>query len=117
MAWRDWANPPIQSTQVASSDPSTATLVAEVTGLIDRVYEVRWCVGASTGALFRLEHALSSGLGSTGIRDQTMVFTASNQSAEYVFAYKGEVGDRFRVLVNSSFTGSVAGKISAEVMT
>ena len=117
MAWRDWANPPIQSTQVASADPTTATLVAEVPGLQDRLYEVRWCVGASTGALFRLEHALSTGLGSTGIRDQVMVFTGSNQSAEYVFSYKAESGDRFRVLVNSSFTGTVSAKISAEVMT
>lgn len=117
MGFRDWGNPPILSTQVASADPSTATLLAEITGLQDRLYEVRWCVGASTGALFRLEHALSSGLGSTGIRDQIMVFTASNQSAEYMFNYKAETGDRFRVLVNSSFTGAVSAKIAAEVLT
>lgn len=114
---RDWGNPPLQSTQAASSDPSTSTLIAEIQGLKDAYYEVRWAVGASTGALFRLEHALSSGLGSTGIRDQTMVFTGSNQTSEFIFGYKAETDDRFRVLVNSSFTGSVAGKISAEILT
>src|SRR5687767_10031613 len=108
---RDWGNPPIQSTQAATSDPSTSALLAEVQSLKDAYYEVRFAVGASTGALWRLEHALSSGLGSTGIRDQTMVFTGSNQTSEFVFGYKAETGDRFRVLVNSSFTGSVAAKI------
>lgn len=114
---RNWGNPPIQSTQAAASNPSTSTLLAELSSLAEGLYEVRWCVGASTGALFRLEHALSTSLASTGIRDQTMVFTGSNQSAEYVFGYRVETGDRLRVLVNSSFTGSVAAKISAEIFT
>jgi hypothetical protein len=120
MSHRDWGNPPIQSTQAASSDPSTSTLIAELNssnGLIGGLYEVRWAVGASTGALFRLEHALSTGLGSTAIRDQAMVFTGSNQTSEFVFNYKLEAGDRLRVLTNSSFTGSVAAKISAEQFT
>ena len=117
MAWRDWSNPPVQSTQALATDPSTATLIAEVQSLENKLYEVRWCVGASTAAIFRLDHALSSGLGSTGARDRTVVFTGSNQSAEYVFAYRAESGDRFRVTVESSFSGSVFAKISAEVLS
>jgi hypothetical protein len=115
--YRDWGNPPIQSTQAAGSDPSTSTIIADIQNLKDAYYEVRWAVGASTGALWRLELASGSGLSTTAIRDQVMVFTGSNQTSEFVFGYKAETGDRFRVLVNSSFTGSVAAKISAEIFT
>jgi len=117
MAFRDWGNPPILSTHAPETDPSTDTIVAEVTGLQNRLYEVRYCVGASTGAIWRLEHALSSGLGSTGYRDQVVVFTGSNQTAEYVMTYKAEANDRFRVVPLSSGTGTFAAKIQAEVLT
>lgn len=116
----DWGNSPLKSTQAAASDPSTSALIAEINssnGIGAGLYQVRWAVGASTGALFRLEHALSTSLASTGIRDQTMVFTGSNQTSELVFNYKLEAGDRLRVLVNSTFTGSVAAKIEAEPFT
>lgn len=118
MAFREWGNPPVFSTTAASvTDPSTASLVAELQGLEGDTYEVRYVVGASTSAIWRLEHALSSGLGSTGIRQQTLVFTGSNQSAEYVLTYKAQSGDRFRVVPMSSFTGTAAATIQAEVLT
>jgi hypothetical protein len=118
MAWRDWGNPPVVSTQVGVvSNPDTATLVAEVTGLQNRLYEVRWAIGASTGGVWRLELASSTGLGSTAIRDQVIVFTGSNQTSEFIFAYKAEVNDRFRIVPLSSMTASAYGKISAEALT
>lgn len=117
MGVRDFGNPPKQSTQTLTTDPSTSALVAELNGLRDGLYEVRYVIGASTGGLWRLEHALSTGLGSTGIRDQVVVYTGSNQSSEFVLAYKAETGDRFRIVPMSSFTGTCYGKISAEAMT
>ncbi len=115
--FRNFGNPPKQSTQTLTTDPSTGTLVAEIQSLEDRLYEVRWVIGGSTGGIWRLEHCLSSGLASTAIRDQTMVYTGSNQSSEFVLAYKAETGDRFRIVPTSSFSGTCYGKISAEVMT
>lgn len=118
MGARNFGNPPIFSTTVASgTDPSTSALTAELQGLADALYEVRYFVGASTGAIWRLEHALSTGLGSTGIRQQTIVFTGSNQSAEFVLTHKAESGDIFRIVPSSSFTGSYACKIQAEILT
>lgn len=117
MGFRDFGNPPISSTQGSGSDPSTSTIIAEIASLENRLYEVRWAVGASTGGFWRLEHALSTGLASTAIRQQAFVFTGSNITSEFIFAYKAESGDRFRILAQSSFTGSYAGKISAEALT
>ncbi len=107
-------NVPLKSTAGIQTNPSTATIVAEISSLAEGLYETRWAVGASTGAIVLLEHCLSTGLGSTAIRDQTAVYTVSNGSGEYVFAYSAQTGDRFRVRTNSSFTGSIAAKISAE---
>ena|SRR5688572_12898792 len=125
MSVRQFGNLPIFSTTAASvTDPSTATLVAELilssafaSVLVPDVYEVRWIPGASTGAIWRLEHATSSGLGSSAIATQTIVFTGSNQSAEYVTTHRASPGDRFRIVALSSFTGTAAGKIQAESIT
>lgn len=117
MAARAAGNQPIYSTTAASgADPSTGTLCAQRENLQNAVYEVRYVVGGSTGAIWRLEHALSTGLGSTAIRHQTVVFTGSNQSAEYVLTYAAESGDRFRVVPLSSFTGTFACDIQAEIL-
>lgn len=117
MSWRNWGNPPIHSTAGLVADPSTTTLVAEITGLTDNNYEARFVVGASTAAIWVLEHALSSGVSSTSFRKASHVFTGSNQSAEFVLSFKAETSDRFRVRVASSFTGSAHATIQAEVIT
>jgi hypothetical protein len=51
---------------------------------------------------------------STAGRDQTVVMVSSGQSAQFVTKHNVESGDRFRVRVNSSFTGAAAAKIIAE---
>lgn len=123
MSVRNFGNVPLYSTGAASfTDPSTATLVAELilsTAVFTQTdnYEVRFCIGASTAASWRLEHALSSGLGSTGIVKQITVFTGTNQSPEYLFTFRANPGDRFRALLHSSFTGTAAGVIQAEAYT
>ena len=134
MGFRDFGNPPLASTTARSaSDPSTSALVAQliipVTGStnVPSLYEVRYVCGASTGAIWRLECCLSSGLGSTALRladnDSTsaaqaaVVFTASNQSAEFVLLQKAYPGDRFRVVAFSSFTGTAGAHIEAEALT
>jgi hypothetical protein len=117
MGFRDAGNPPLLSTQAAGSDPTTSAILAEITGLQNRNYEVRFLVGASTGAVYVLELALSSGVSSTSFRNETRVFTASNQTSEYVLSYRAEENDRLRVRVGSSFTGAYAAKIQAEALT
>lgn len=134
MSGRNFGNVPLASTTAGSvADPSTATLVAELiipspgsTTIADH-YEVRYVVGASTGAIWRLECALSSGLGSTALRptqndstsalQRAVVFTGSNQTSEFVLTQKAYPGDRFRVVPLSSFTGTAAAHIQAEALT
>lgn len=121
MSVRNDGNPPLWSTTGTVSNPDTATLVAELilstAPRVDDNYEVRYTIGASTGGVWRLEHAISSGLGSTAIAEQVVVFTGSNQSAEYVYTHRASPGDRFRIIPLSSMTATAAGKIQAESIT
>ena|SRR3990167_4388659 len=123
MAFYDWGNVPVNSTQDVASNPTTGVLIAEIVSsqfggnLAARAgsYRVTWIVGASTLASFRLEHCLSSGLGSTALRDRTVVWTALNQSAQYVANYRIEPGDRLRVRADPALAAaSAAAKIQAE---
>ena len=118
-------NRTINSTGVGdvTSNPTTGTLIAEI-DCNDTLAHVRsggepwqavWIVGTQTTlATFRLEQTLSTGLGSSAIRDLTLVMVSSGQSAQFVTKHSVEPGDRFRIRVNSSFTGAVAGKIIGE---
>lgn len=134
MGARNYGNVPLFSTTAGTvADPSTSALVAELIlpspgdTSVASLYETRFLIGASTGALWRLECALSSGLGSTAIRvadndstsalQRSLVFTGSNQTSEFVLTFKAKPGDRFRVIPNSSFTGTAAGSIEAEAIT
>lgn len=135
MGARNYGNVPLFSTTAATqADPSTATLVAQLiipapgsTSAPADLYEVRYVVGASTGAVWRLECALSAGLGSTAIRltdndstnafQRAIVFTGSNQTSEFVLTHKAYPGDRFRVIALSSFTGTAAASIEAEALS
>ena len=134
MGFRTWGNVPLFSTTAASvNNPSTATLVAELIiptpslATAPSPFDVRFTVGASTGALWRLECASSSNLGSSAIRvtendsssalQQVMVFTGSNQTSEYIFTMKAFPGDRFRIVPVSSFTGTAAAAIQAEALS
>lgn len=127
--WRDWGSVPVNSsggTTAGSwgleSNPSTATLVAEIdsTQLAQvltggSVYQVSWLVGASTNAIWQLEQASSTDL--AAVRDLTYVQTPSGQSGQYVLSYKLQKGDRLRARLQTAITGVATAKISAEPMT
>lgn len=108
-------NPPLLSTQAPGTAASTTAILAKITGLQDANYEVRWAVGGSSNLAWALELATSTTVGSGTIRDVTFVFTGTNLTPEYIFAYKAEAGDCFRVHVISSVAAlSAAAKIQAE---
>lgn len=125
MAYFDWGNTPIVSTGTGlASNPDTATLVAQVDstqlGAITpggQNFRVTWIVGASTLATWHLEQCLSTGLGSTAVRDDTPVLTPTNQSGQYVVTLKLEPGDRLRARLDAAITGTATAKISAEPLT
>ena len=118
MAWHDWGNPTVASTQTSTTGQSTTALLAAISSasISGGIWSVRWVVGGSTNATWELEHALSTGLGSTAIRDVMTVFTPPNQSAEYVRTYVCETGDIFRAMITST-VAIVAAKIEAEKLT
>lgn len=117
MAFRDVGNPPLHSTGIASSaiavNQSSGTVVAAIVGLQSRLYEVRYALGADTVAYWKLQHTSSGGT----VRDQKVVFTGSNGSAEFVFLYKAEENDIFRVAPAAAIGSSFAAQIQAEVFS
>lgn len=133
MGARNWGNPPLLSTTTpTASNPSTATLCAELilptvgdTSVGD-YYETRFLLGASTTALWRLDVATSSVLSTAALRltqgpnsapQRFNVYTGTNQSAEYVFTVFAKPGDRLRATLESTFTATVAASIQAESLT
>lgn len=122
MSWHTFGTPVVTSTTGLTTNPSTSDLLAEIDSTqLNRIpaggqnFGVTWIVGGSTNITFQLEHALSTGLGSTAWRDQTLLFTPTNQSAQYVTKLRLEVGDRLRVRVNAGIAaGTAAAKIVAE---
>lgn|SRR3990167_10177486 len=118
MGWRDTGNPPHNSTtSLVNGATSTEALMAEISTLSHGNYEVRWIVGGTSNATWKLEHALSAGITDTSVRDLVFAFTSPNQSAEYLQTYRLEEGDRLRVRMASTNAGSYAAHISAEQLT
>lgn len=117
MSWYDLGNPPINSTQAQPTGaPSTATLLAEVdstqlgtalwvTGQHSNA-RVTWIVGASTTAIFQLEHATSTELAAPV--DACYVQTPTGQSAQYVFNVRLQPNSRLRARLNSTAANAVA---------
>src|SRR3990167_2698676 len=112
MSFFGWGPNSIESTtKGVQTTLSSQTLLAEVdlnSSMITvpangRCFGVTWIVGTpSTGAVFLLDHALSTGTASTGIRNQTVVSVSSAQSGQFFTKHQAVAGDRFRVRVASS---------------
>ena len=118
-----WGNRAIESTTIGvQATLSSQSLLAEVdlngTNAFVKsggeAWGVTWIVGTpTTMATFLLDHALSTGTGSTGLRNQTVVEVSSGQSAQFYTKHNVFAGDRFRVRLASSIVSANA-KIIAE---
>lgn len=120
-------NHPIVSTQLGTvSNPTTQTLIAEIDfnstlGYVDarstevkHPYQVTWILGnPTTAVIFLLDHALSTGTGSTALISQTAVPMSSGQSAQFQTYHSIGQTDRLRVRIQTSVTTALAGKIIA----
>lgn len=126
MAWRDWGNPAIYSTTAQPvSNPSTATLVAEIDSTQlgtahwqagqKRQCLVTWLVGADTNATWQFERVESTALASTG--QVVYVKTPTAQTGQYMTSVTLQKNSRLRVRANSTFTASATASITAEFMT
>ena len=122
MAYFESGNVPIRSTGAGiGSDPSTGTILAEIDstqlGSIlpsGQAFQITAIVGASTNAQWRIEQCLSTGLGSTAIRDVVTILTPTAMCGQYMWKWSLEPGDRIRARVNSSFTAATSVKLFAE---
>jgi hypothetical protein len=122
----DWGSPPIHSAQVEQTNVSTITLIAEIDSTVlgtahfkdgqSKLADVAWIVGGSSNAQFLLEHALSTGLGSTGVRKVTGVYTIHSQSQQFQSRLVLQKDDRLRVRCASTLTAAFA-SIQAEYLT
>lgn len=123
MSFFGWGPNSVESTDLGvKTSLSTQTLLAEIdlnSSMVSvkaggQCFGVTWIVGTQTTvATFLLDHALSTGTGSTGLRNQTVVEVSSAQSAQYFTKHQAQPGDRFRVRLASSIVSANA-KIIAE---
>ena len=118
----------VNSISTAAVDPSTDTILAVVTstgvstaGGLSLGYAADvaayFYLGTSTQATeWWVEHCLSTGLGSTAIKDRTVFHTSSGNTHQYVKRYTFAVGDLLRVRIAAAFTGRADAKIQVEVI-
>lgn len=124
MSFFGWGNAGIESTDIGlQSNVTTSALLAEVdlngsNATVKRggaIYGVTWIVGNQTTAVtFLLDHASSTDVSTSGIRNQTVIPMSSANSAQFYTKHNVVPGDRFRIRVASSVTGTLSGKIIAE---
>lgn len=113
---------PINSTFAPATDPSTATLLAELDSSnfqlqprtpAERMYAVYAYLGGSTGAYWVVESATSTALAS-GV-DKFFVRTASGQTSQFAFKFRlTATTDRIRARLASTTAGTYDAKLSAE---
>ena len=125
MSFFDWGNPPINSTVGPATNPSTATLVAELDSTQlgtagfrsgeQRIIGVTAILGCSTTALWQVEHATSTALSATA--DPIYIQTPSGQSGQYFVKFTVAANDRIRARLNSSITGTATAFLSGEYVT
>lgn len=115
-------NVPINSTYGSVSNPSTATLLAELDSsnfqigssfVVGRTYVVNAWLGGSTGGAWVVESATSTALNASV--DRFLLRTASGQTSQFVMKFRLTAPtDRIRVRHESTVTGSFEAKLSAE---
>lgn len=117
-------NPPVDSSQTAQADPSSAALIAELdstsfgipsTGKMtrsDRLYAVNVWLGGSTAALWVVEQAVSTVVSTYVV--QKRLRTASNQHSQFIMAFKLAAADRIRVRLPSTLSGSFEASLQAQ---
>ena len=131
MSFFGWGSNSIESTtKGVQATLSTLSLLAEVdlNGTNASVlgggqtWGVTWIVGVPAGgtnATFLLDHALSTGTGTTGIINQTVAAVSSGSASQFYTKHRvepsleGLQGHRFRVRLASSVVSAFA-KIIAE---
>lgn len=119
--WYGFGNRAQTSTQAAATNPSTTTILAEITDLTNDRYEARVLLGASTYATFLVEQATSSVL--TAIREggaalgRRTIYGSINQTGQYMLRFTAESGDRLRVrLAGAIAAGEASATIQLERM-
>lgn len=119
--WYGFGNKTITSTQTEKSNPSTTTLIAELSSLAANDYEMRVLVGASTVATFIVEQGPSTDI--SVLREggaylgRRFVYGTVNQTAQYILRFRAEQGDYVRVRVAAAIgAGNAAATIQLEPM-
>ena len=132
MSWFLPGVEPVHSTAATATNPTTTTILAELTStgasslagfnMQERdgphQVQINAYLGTSTQATaWWVEHVLSTGLGSTAIKNRKVLITPSGATSQFVLKYDLAVGDRVRVRVAAAFTGTADAYLSGEVIS
>lgn len=120
MAYFVTGDAPVYSTATTATNPSTSALLAQLDSTqlltINRggIYQVNAWLGSDTNVLYWVEHCLSTGLGSTAIRQRVPLRTAGTQTSQFVLRFKLEQNDLLRVRASTTYTGDLDAQLAAE---
>lgn len=103
--------PPINSTGTRQTDPSTSVILAEIDSTTlgstrGGIFMFSIWAGCSTVADLAIEHCLSTGLGSTAVRETVLIRISPNLTPQYQKAFKLSPGDRVRARPQTAITGT-----------
>jgi hypothetical protein len=124
MAFHDWGNKPLFSTQGITAAPSTGSIIGAIDSTVlgtafyragqSGHFRVTWIVGCDTNAGWQLERATNSSLDSAA--ETIWLRSPSNQSGQYVAPMVLEKDQFLRARMFSTGANAVA-YINAEPLT
>lgn len=125
MAFNDWGNAPLFSTQGVTAAPSTATVIGAIDSTVlgtanfatnqSRLFRVTLIAGCDTNAAWRFERAASSTI-ADAVPETIWFRSPSNQSGQYVFTMTLEKNQFLRARMESTGANASA-YINAEPLT
>ncbi len=116
MAVRDYGCPPIVATTGIQTNPTVATVMADIgASPTGGLYELRIVLGASVAATWEIQHRNAANSANIAPAPY-VVYTPANQSGEYVLTLNLAPSERVRVMMNAGITGTAAASIQAEVV-
>jgi len=99
-------------TEGEQTNPADDALMADTGALAAGSYEVIATIGASASAHFALQRRNADNDENVG--DVPVLYGPAGQSGQYRFLYRVEAGERLRVVMDDSLTGTASVALNVE---
>jgi hypothetical protein len=106
-------NAPIFNSVAEATNPASGAVMADTGAVAFRgLYDVRVIIGASATATFDVQRRNAANNANVG--SVVTLYAAAGQSSEFILTYALDVGERIRVVMHASLTGTSTCAIQIE---